>query len=62
MLGDNSVLVGSLVSLSSNLNGYNCFMFVKMMFCDLNDLFVELLEDGLEIWIGLVISCYFVDK
>lgn len=62
MLGDNSVLAGSSASSSSNPNGHNCFTLAKMMLRDLNDPFVELLEDGLATWIGSATSRYLVDK
>ncbi|KAL9983536.1 hypothetical protein ACROYT_G005722 [Oculina patagonica] len=63
MLGDNSVLAGSSAKSSSNTTGHNCFTFAKMMLRDLNDVYIELPDDGLETWIiGSATSRYLVDK
>lgn len=61
-LGDNSVVAGSSAKSSSNPTGHNCFTFAKMMLRDLNDVYIELPEDGLETWIGSATSRYLVDK
>lgn len=61
-LGHNSVLAkGSAIS-SSNETGHNCFTFAKMILRDLNDVFIELPDDGLETWIVSATSRYLVDK
>lgn len=61
-LGHNSVLAeGSAIS-SSNETGHNCFTFAKMILRDLNDVFIQLPEDGLETWIVSATSRYLVDK
>ena len=62
ILGDSSVLAGSSATSSSNPTGHNCFTFAKMMLRDLNDPYIELLEDGLETWIGSATSRYLVDR